>query len=599
MDMHLVMYFCGTGNPGNSFLPKYDYVNSDHVKTIFVKGCDEPEVCDSALFPNLKSFANRFVNALFGIELEDRQHSLEITPKDESILESIGIRLDRSSSLVDMQGKPIKSITLCGFSRGAVTCFEVARVLNKIAPHIPVDIVADQPVPGNAYQVPGSNARSIANCSDLKNVKNVSVILGAYTGAKTEFDIHIKRVMPDPDDLSHYKNNYLCVGEEFNEELYYVDEKRNVVKVDLDSDGLHECFVRNDIDVTVEKKHTLDGGYLEWFTTHQPEEMKETTSIIHRGFFSQILPKLPRAAKQEHIVIPRESHHQVRTNAPEGEEHMHMKVAEFLSRKNSDEAELVSEDRVSDKVEQARKTYTMSEHLPPAPFPQISKLQRFFGIDIQDAYRYVDKLHPARNLRKGMMFKEEQTLYEWWQQQEENASFFSTKLTKDLVETIIKTEIKSADGLKELYIQADKWLIAKENTTTSRYYQVESLRNNIYHDLINKHGISKEELHAINRQTLHETKYFLNHWSKQSAAASWFKTEETVELDKAFKEHAEVSPYSKEADEKLIKAMEQWVDAKKDSKSRRFDLVVDMLEHLTAVVANSYQVSAELHSRLL
>lgn len=64
--MHLVIYFCGTGDNGDSFPEQYDYVNKEAgVRTVFVKGCDEPEVCNSEVFPNLKGFAKRFVSTLF------------------------------------------------------------------------------------------------------------------------------------------------------------------------------------------------------------------------------------------------------------------------------------------------------------------------------------------------------------------------------------------------------------------------------------------------------------------------------------------------------------------------------------------------------
>ncbi|KTC84497.1 hypothetical protein [Legionella brunensis] len=594
--MHLVAYFCGTGNPGNDFPGQYDYVNPEHVKTIFVRGCEQPEVCNSQIFPDLKAFANRFVNALFKKGTGDNKDQLEISPDDDKILEGIGIRLDRSSGLVDLKGKPIESITLCGYSRGAVTCFEVARVLNKIAPHIPVDIVADQPVPGNCYQGPGTNAGSIADCSDLTNIRNVSVILGAYTGAMTEFDIHVKKKMPEDGELSKYKNSYIFVAEGYSSNLYYVNQEGKTEQVTYIRRDLFATFEQFDIDPEVEKKHTLNGTCLGWFTDHyKPEAMRDNIStVVHRGFFSQILPKLPRTTNQEHIIIPRESHHQVRPNAPEGQEHMHMKVAELLNRKNSvtkydEKIELVSDEAVKRKTDEARATYTAKVNVPPAPFPQVSQLQSFFGLNKQDAYRYVDKLHPTANLRKGMILEEGQTLIDWWKNQDRKASRFSTRLTKDLVETIKQTQTDDVEALKKLFVQADKWLIAKENSSTSRYYQVEALRNNIYHHLINQHNVAKEDLLALNRQTLHETGYFLKHWTEGSAAASWFKTDTTRQLDKAFAEHAKVSPHNKEADEKLLDALDTWLELKKDSQSSRYDLVVEMREHLQDVVDNAYR----------
>jgi hypothetical protein len=595
--MHLVVYFCGTGDPGNDFPEQYDYVNPQYVKNLFVKGCDEPEVCNSGLFPDLKSFANRFVKTLFGINV---LQILGIPQKDGKILESIGINLSRSSQLEFLQKNLIESITLCGFSRGAVTCFEVARVLKKIAPQIPVDIVADQPVPGNCYQGPGTNAGSIADCSDLTNIKNVSIILAAYTGVITEFDIHVKKKLPESKDgeLNQYKNSYIYVKQGNEAGLYYVNQECKTEKVEHDPDGLSKTFKQFDIDPKVEQKHTLNGDYLNWFTQHyKPEAMRENTStlysLVHRGFFSQIVPKLPRTTRKEHIIIPRENHHQVRPNAPQGQKHLHLKVAEFLKRKNQDNIKLVKDDALERKREEARATYTVRVDIPPAPFPQVSQLQSFFGLDKKDAYRYIDKLHPTAYLRKGMMLAEDQTLIDWWQKQDKNASYLSTQLTKDLVEIIKKTKTDDVEKLKKLYVQADKWLIVKENSSSSRYYQVESLRNNIYHLLINTFNVSKGDLSVINRQTLHETDYFLRSWTERSAAASSFKTDITRQLDIEFAKHARVSPPNKQADEDLLKHLDSWLDVKKDSRSSRYDLVVEMRERLQDIIAKAYREDRE------
>ena len=499
--MHLVIYFCGTGNPGSTFSNNNAYLQNPNVKTIFVEGCDKPEVCGSAFFPDLKAYAKRFAKKLFKKEGEDKV--LVVNPQD---LGSLGINEYLSSkNLSDInEDDPIESITLCGYSRGAVTCFEVARELNKIAPNIPVDIVADQPVPGNCYQGPGTNAASVADCSDLKNLRNVSVILGAYTG-------------------------------------------------------------------------TLYKGRV------QDQEMR--TDPIHRGFFSQIVPKLPRTANRELIVIPRESHHQTLYNSPDGSEHMHMQVACYL---NKQDKNLVSDDTVKEKTEEARKTYVESRRLNPTLFPQQAKLQSFFGLSKEEAYRYVDKLHPTAGLRMGYTLGKDETLIDWWSKHDKNASRFSTQLTKDLVRSIENTNAHDVQSLKKLFVEADKWLLLKANTSSSRYYQVESLRNNIYHRLTHEMGVNKSDLALINRQNLKETNYFLNHWTVVSKAASYFKTDTTRDLDKAFSEHAK-APQSKENDQKLMDALDKWIENKKGSKTKRWEEVIEIKEHLTEVINNSYK----------
>jgi hypothetical protein len=510
--MHLVIYFCGTGNPGSSFYEHSTYLEQPNIKTIFVEGCDKPEVCGSGFFPDLKAFARRFTNKVFEKEEGDE---LVVNPYE---LETVGVNQDYTSknlSQID-EDDPIESITLCGYSRGAVTCFEVAKELNKIAPYIPVDIVADQPVPGNCYQGPGTNAASVADCSNLRNLRNVSVILGAYTGTM-------------------YKDNA------------------------------------------------------------QNEE--DMTNPIHRGFFSQIVPKLPHTANRDLIVIPRESHHQTLANSPDGSEHMHMQVARYL---NQQDKQLVSDEAVKENTNRARGTYNQHEnqgYQNPTLFPQQTKLQSFFGLSKKDAYLHIDKLHPKAGMRVGYDLGPEEKMIDWWTKHDKNTSRFSTKLTKALVQSIEKTDASDEMSLKKLFAEADKWLLLKADTSSSRYYQVEALRNNIYDRLTGNMAMDKSELATVNRSNLHDTNYFLNHWTVVSKAASYFKTKATLELDKAFSEHAQAKP-SQENDQKLMTALDQWIENKKDSSSKRYDDVIKIKEQLTEVINNCYENKIEAEQQL-
>lgn len=85
-----------------------------------------------------------------------------------------------------------------------------------------------------------------------------------------------------------------------------------------------------------------------------------------------------------------------------------------------------------------------------------------------------------------------------------------------------------------------------------------------------------------------ETNYFVKHWTVASQEASWFKTAQTRKLDQAFAEHAKVKPRSEKADRKLMSSMDEWLEAKKDSNSSRYDLVVAMREQLKEVIENAY-----------
>ena len=56
------------------------------------------------------------------------------------------------------------------------------------------------------------------------------------------------------------------------------------------------------------------------------------TDYMHRAFFSQIVPKLPRNAnlKREIIVVPRQHHNIYPINVPAHTHHLHMQVAKIL-----------------------------------------------------------------------------------------------------------------------------------------------------------------------------------------------------------------------------------------------------------------------------
>ena len=174
--MHLIIYFAGSGEVDDESLSFYkDFASYITRETMLlsIAGCKHPEVCNTLYFPDLKRYAKRFVQKMF----LNTGNRFVLKNAEEA---KVGYFLSSSQEL--SPGTEITSVTLCGHSRGAVTCFEVAKQLNQLAPQLPVDIVADQPVPGNCYETPGTNAASIADCRDLTNVRNVSVILGSCTG---------------------------------------------------------------------------------------------------------------------------------------------------------------------------------------------------------------------------------------------------------------------------------------------------------------------------------------------------------------------------------------------------------------------------------
>lgn len=225
--MKLIIYFSGTGNnpftfvmDGEGFSEKENPLMQD-AAVLFIHGCDHRDVCNSVVAPDLAKFAKRFVRKAFekkdgklavkGLtELEKSKIGVMTTEEDITYdsdskklkkrsvddltedqqkwlkkakdIEQLAKKINDGSKEKLKEETEIDEIILCGYSRGAVTCFNVAKELDKVAPNIPVTIIANQPVPGSLHAGPGTGAGSVVDCSKLKNLRDVRIILGSYTG---------------------------------------------------------------------------------------------------------------------------------------------------------------------------------------------------------------------------------------------------------------------------------------------------------------------------------------------------------------------------------------------------------------------------------
>ena len=73
---------------------------------------------------------------------------------------------------------PYVKLILKGFSRGAVMAFLLAKKLHEMGLNVPIEIDADEPVPGNAWL--GGKAKVAADLSECSNVRRVHIRLPAY-----------------------------------------------------------------------------------------------------------------------------------------------------------------------------------------------------------------------------------------------------------------------------------------------------------------------------------------------------------------------------------------------------------------------------------
>lgn len=542
--MHLVIYNCGTGDSGLGYaIDRGAYSNElqkNNVQTIMVNGCHHEEVCGTGVTPDLDEFANRFIKKVFTLN-ETGQLVLAAQNSEELITLGVGIqhaegkwiRDDNNDCYRDVpadyqckpgekfipkkttdysfetQNEPIESITFIGYSRGGVTCFNMAKVMDKIHPNVPVHIVADQPVPGNIYALPGTNAATIADCSKLKNLKSVDVSIGAYTGILAE-------------------------------------------------DGV----------------------------------LAKLKGMFHRLFFSQIIPQLPKENCQVNLsVIPRTDHWGGKKELS-GSTHLNMHLTQQLANRG-----LLSPNTADRHKQVVVEAY--EKHKPT--FPDADQLQTTFGANKAQVYDHVDKIYLSKlNQKEYVDF-----LTKWWEAQETQASRFSTQLTKDLL-AAIKAPDNDSDGsnkkLLDIFKKTDEWLMLKMGSGSSRYEQVQKMREQVREWLLqkcdNKEDMEKTLLES-NLKSLQETHFFERQWQRESRAASWFKTSATKELDKAFQEHANAKEPSEENDKKLLKAMDKWLQEKTPeeglkSTSSRYDIVANMRNQLASVIEKYPKKEANL-----
>lgn len=531
--MHLVIYFAGTGeeiDPWHHF--SFDYIsNNSKVSMLFVEGCHHKEVCNNGLTPNLSNFAKRFMKAFEVIETEPNKGKLKLIG-DANALKALGIGIatiptnqnseDLLSSIESFSTVQkdfiIDDITLTGFSRGGVTCFEVAKELqalqrpkqmmkklkdNEVAPPLtPVSIIAAEPVPGNFYQGPFTNAGSIADCSHLENLERTSIILGAYTSKE------------------------------------------------VPAKGI----------------------------------MKPLKQLFHKGFFSQIVPKLPYKTRTDLIITPRESHFDFRKNIANSLDQLHLQLAKFSFDKG-----LISKKTLNEKEDTVKEGYQDSADEPIVSFPHNpNKYDRIFGLPKNKFSKHFDPLHQEGRLKWN---SKEEDLMDWWTRQDEKVSRLSSQLTKDLVQVIPKKDDKTNNynqkDMENLFKTADQWLLKKADTSSSRYFQVQCLRNNT-RDYLKKIDPGVDvKLSDIHRQNLAETSYLHKHWFLTSTILFHKRTDDTRRLDQAFFNFAKSPPTIGKYDS-LLTALETWRNTKEgqNSDSKRMDIVIDMINQVKDVIAS-------------
>ena len=167
----IVFCFAGTGDEGVKYARDMEnsmFFDSDVIR-VYLRGCQHSEVGNGFLFPDLDIAASKIRSAF-----EKNQFDLATLRK------ALGNGICRIAGPINKQNKfTIDSIGLEGFSRGAVTAFATARKLDDLG--VPIDIIANQPVPGQRLE---NSAGSIySKYNDLRqcqNIRSATTLLGSY-----------------------------------------------------------------------------------------------------------------------------------------------------------------------------------------------------------------------------------------------------------------------------------------------------------------------------------------------------------------------------------------------------------------------------------
>ncbi|WP_131743503.1 hypothetical protein [Legionella gratiana] len=143
-------------------------LKKDEVIRVYFRGCYHKEIGNGVIFPEIENVASRIRNSF---------------DKDQ-ILDLEELRTTFGDGICRIEPKDCKKITataigLTGFSRGGVTALAVAQKVNDL--NIPIDILPNQPVPGQAQE---KSFRSLySKYHDLtkcKNIRSATTLLATH-----------------------------------------------------------------------------------------------------------------------------------------------------------------------------------------------------------------------------------------------------------------------------------------------------------------------------------------------------------------------------------------------------------------------------------
>ena len=170
---NIIFFFGGTGAERSGFKEVSKKLDNNVIK-VHLKGhyTSIGGTSIEGAIPDLdigaKNIRNAFNNSKLNLTSLLNIYGDAIVNKEE--LKQIENQL-KKSTLHGQANILIDSIGMAGISRGAVSCYSSARQLNDL--NIPMDIFADQPVPGNSnLNINTDKSEFFKNC-DLTKCNNI------------------------------------------------------------------------------------------------------------------------------------------------------------------------------------------------------------------------------------------------------------------------------------------------------------------------------------------------------------------------------------------------------------------------------------------
>ncbi len=171
MQMKVLFFFPPTGTSGKEYQVETEskLLFTENTLRIYLRGCQHPNIGNGLLYPNLDIAANHIYNAFDGKKL-----NLDMLKANLGS----GICKIRPNELKSLAEVEVESIGINGHSRGAMSTFAVAKKLDAL--QIPLDIVANQPVPGEIQETSRST-KKYRDLSQCYHIRSATVFLATHS----------------------------------------------------------------------------------------------------------------------------------------------------------------------------------------------------------------------------------------------------------------------------------------------------------------------------------------------------------------------------------------------------------------------------------